>query len=191
MAKINKFTSKLNRLRGRYNAQEKEEKEAYKKRKGLKIAVGFKDTDEYKRIRKNKLAALRRYDIKSPRRARKVAKAYQDGKFTELENIAIGESFLITLSYGSGVDKTAMTEFKNEKLAGSTTVLFDGSRIGFGTQRANNIPDYSRLMQEAHQYATNETIRLDLPSMGVLTDIVSGLYEGARYITIKMYFGKV
>jgi hypothetical protein len=84
-----------------------------------------------------------------------------------------------------------MTEFKNEKLAGSTTVLFDGSRIGFGTQRANNIPDFSRLMQEAHQYATNETIRLDLPSMGILTDIVSGLYEGDRYITIKMYFGKV
>lgn len=48
----------------RYRQQEAEAKKAFLKETGKKIAVGFKETDEYKRIQKNKRQALRRLEKK-------------------------------------------------------------------------------------------------------------------------------
>ena len=49
---------------GRYRQEERQAKEAYKAERGLKIAKGFKDTTEAKRIDRNRGQALGRYQFK-------------------------------------------------------------------------------------------------------------------------------
>lgn len=52
--------TRRNEILRRYRNQEEEEKRIYKEENGLKVAVGFKQTDAYKRIQKNKRNALYR-----------------------------------------------------------------------------------------------------------------------------------
>jgi len=54
--------TKRNQILARYNRQLEERKEVYKQRTGKKIARGFSDTPEAKRIERNKQQAIYRYE---------------------------------------------------------------------------------------------------------------------------------
>lgn len=54
--------TRRNKLAARYNQQLEQAKEAYKQRTGKKIARGFSDTPEAKRIERNKAQAIYRYE---------------------------------------------------------------------------------------------------------------------------------
>lgn len=56
--------TKRSKIAARYNAQLEQAKEAFKQRTGKKIARGFSDSKEAKRIERNKTQALYRYEKK-------------------------------------------------------------------------------------------------------------------------------
>lgn len=106
----------LNQLRQKYNILEEKARENYLNETGLKIARGFKDTDEYKDIQRRKNWAVRRKKrIESKAKAVEIFKSEPDGapmesdELTEVQKeagvkgltwIAENELFYNALSYG-------------------------------------------------------------------------------------------
>lgn len=100
-----------NALIARYREQEKAAKEQFKKETGKKIATGFKKTKDFKRIRRNKRAALKRYYN------RRVNKAIKTSGFSNIRVIHGYDFYYNVLSYGGAVDKVAAANFNLFKMA--------------------------------------------------------------------------
>lgn len=182
--------TKLNKLRSKYNTQLKEAKNEFKQKRGLKIARGFKDSPEYKRITKNKKRALKRYDLKSPNKNKKLAQSYDSGRFSDITEVVSAVSYHVALSYGSRLDRAAMNAFKLAKLGDKETeVLFiDNVGLGIGRVRASTEFQFSQIMQEAYQESSDMVLNNpDFDSMSIVVDVIQGDFEGNTYLTVDIY----
>lgn len=126
------------RINAYYAPTEKELKEAYKKRKGLKIARGFSDSPEARKLRQKKNRALRRAEvkleaikvvqqtIKNPEAKTKKGQPIDWEEVDLPDGITItpvneGEEpnpFYLDLSFGSGTDEEVISQWKIAQRAG-------------------------------------------------------------------------
>lgn len=119
--------TKLSIIQKRKNDQLKKAKEIFKKENGLKIARGFKDSKEYKRINRNFRKSLSRYTKK---------RVGDDSVFHSIKVIESGAVFYAVLSYGSRAHKIAMDQFnlvKSVKKNFKAILDFDFFGLGYST----------------------------------------------------------
>lgn len=137
----------------RYNQQLEAAKEAYKKERGLKVARGFLDSAEAKRIIRNKRQTLYRYQQKAENEAAKkvltevgqeLAKSDADVNDTDFSGSAPGignftaeivvsnEIFFTALDAGKGLYQASFnmqaTEMANQKTVGIIRFFDGGTR---------------------------------------------------------------
>lgn len=100
-----------------YNQQEEEARIKYLERTGKKIARGFKDTEEYKRINTNRKQFLYRYE------RRKVVNELKEKKrndnWLKSTTIADKEIFHLVLGYNDKVSRAVRNAFKIIKKQGA------------------------------------------------------------------------
>ena len=186
---------KRNEIIGRYNDQLQYQKERHIKETGR--AWGWKSTSEFKRITKNKKAALYNYDRKNPRRARKIIKM-----FSKISTIAEGEPYHNVLSYGGATDRIAMNWFKVMKSGGASfEVIFDiepalQRESGEKQITAKKLFNYSAKMKSLYSSFNalmkkrEKNKRRKLDSNGILGDVVEGVSLKQNYLRLYFYFKK-
>ena len=140
----------VRKVQQKYNILEKEARELYKKNNNLKIARGFKDTDEYKKIEKSKKRAINR-KVKSiskqvvliqtkqsdlsgvkPDLSKRKNIAVQAQTIPVVNWIAWHEIFYTVLSYGGKIKLLQSEKERLEKIGKEVTVIIyfvDGSQV--------------------------------------------------------------
>ena len=170
----------------RYNKELAKAKEKYKRENGYSIAYNWKNSDEFKRITRNKNAALNRYDRINPRRQKRILKT-----FVQSSVIASAESYHKILSYGSGTDKAAMSAFDLMELGGAEfeAQFSFGSTIasltGFTPFTDKTRYAFSNSMQDL--YMAFMQLQLDkVLEYGILGDVIIG--TAGNLSVMKLHF---
>jgi len=146
----NNKTLSVRKLQQKYNLKIDSARESYKKEKGLSIARGFKQTNEYKKLQKAKDSAIKRkvkqinkgvsstlfdaYDKSNQKPTKEVREkvAKQQGVTSPTDWIADHEIFYSVLSYGGKVKliQTAKEKMENQGKEVTVTVFYpNGSSV--------------------------------------------------------------
>ena len=164
----------------RYDEQLDFLKQNYLKDTGLKIARGFKDTEEYKKNRRNKKQAVYRFVNKDRLAERRRQKKKDLEELTEklekvdkdkgrglkgifqddLENIeyhAINEPFHTVLSYGNTADTAAVLFFKlNKRILGDKVfAVVDGTEVGHKKNSYTSLYFYQNAIRDLFQHCSS------------------------------------
>jgi hypothetical protein len=128
--------TRLNQIRQKWNQIEAEQKEAYKARKGLKIARGWKESPEFKDIEKRKKRAVYRYGYRKRQNYFKKKQGKKVVPKTPLKNQVIyanGDPHHLVLSYGSGAARDLIDDIGEQQKGGRSIIVggyVNGGLIG-------------------------------------------------------------
>jgi hypothetical protein len=150
-------TTRLNQIIGRWNEIERQQKEAYKARKGLKIARGWKESPEFKDIEKRKKRAVYRYGYRKrqnyfKKKANPGGNVVKENPLPSEITYANGDPHHLVLSYGSKMTRDLVEDIEDQRKGGRTALVggyVNGELIG----TAGTEIGVSRLFKELYEKA--------------------------------------
>lgn len=174
-----------------YRERERLLKEQYKKERGYKAAIGFTKTDEYRKNKRNKSEALRRYDLKNPRRTKKIIRG-----FSNLSVLSESDSHHTALSFGGGADRAAMASFDIMETGGDKfEVIFRLSpelekETGIKSFAAGTRYEFSQGMRKLYSAFNKLQEQGVIGSKGISVDAIEGSYNSESFLKIDMDFSE-
>jgi len=181
--KYNVSRSDKGRINRYYGDKRAEAKEAYKARTGLKIARGFEQSPEGRKIRSLENRALRRSEIK--REAQQVAKATigNKGKKTDWSEVTPPQGTTITpvnadgpqpfyseLSYGGGSDKEVVSQWKLAQAAGFKVIGIINNTFTRAVTYSYDLFTFKQRIKALYKYLKDLQKELNIDNVGLSTD---------------------
>lgn len=198
--------TKKSQVLAKYREQERQAKEAYKERTGLKIAYNFSKSDEAQKIGRNRKRALRRYeDKKIEAEVQKKVFSLKPEEVTKF-NVITDEEFYFNVLYSAPgeADSLVINMFELAKTSGRPILAIiqdeDGSTKTYKSQyefdKAINklYTDLMKRQKEDYDAANkifksnpaNKDKKLPKSEFIRLASITAGIVGGVEIVTLRI-----
>ena len=182
--------TKKSEIQGRYNLQLEGFRKLFFENEANPTEKKWRKSDDYKRIRRNKLQALRRYEKRT--KNTKFLSSSKNLTPTNLDTIVTSAPYFQVLSYGSEQDKAAVDGFNlNKSLKRDYFFgVVDGTEIGYNEKPTKNnfIYNYQKAIQGLYKFSRKLQSGAEKSGQKgsyVMVSVVAADYDFGRILLTK------